>query len=116
MDLLNCNLGILTRENLIQKFLRSLLRERTILATFHVQAFDFELVDILAINLGEVDCSILLLRMQQKSSEDIVNVDFQELVPVINGSLEFVANLQCFCNAVGIGVDHDRVSVTIYDL
>ena len=54
--------------------------------------------------------------MQQQSSEDIVNIDFQELVLLIDGTLEVNANFHCVLDIINVGVNHHRISVTVDDL
>ena len=54
--------------------------------------------------------------MQQQSSEDVVNIDLQELVLLIDGTLEVNANFHCVLDIINVGVDHHGISVSVDDL
>lgn len=53
--------------------------------------------------------------MQQKPAEDIVDLDLQQLIPLIDAFLELIAQLNGFLDVVHVGIHHDGVSVTIDD-
>lgn len=115
MDFLDHNFGVFTREDLIQKTGRSFFRQGAVFTTLHIKTLDFQLVDVLPIDLEHVDCSILLLRVEQESTEDVVDIDFQKLVTFVDGTFEVIADLEGFFDVVGVGVDHDRVSISVDD-
>ena len=53
--------------------------------------------------------------MEEQATEDVVNVDLQELVAIVDSAFKFVAHFQGFLDAICVGVDHDRVGISIDD-
>lgn len=84
MDLPNHNFGFFAGKNHIQEAGGSFLGESTVFSAFHVKAFNFELVDIFAVDFKHVDSGIFLFGVEEQSAEDIVDVDFQELVSFVD--------------------------------
>lgn len=64
MDLPNYNLGFFAGKNHIQEAGGSFLGESTVFSAFHVKAFDFELVDIFAVDFKHVDSGIFLFGVE----------------------------------------------------
>ena len=54
--------------------------------------------------------------MQQDSTEDVVDVDFEEAVPLVDGVAELLSDFERVADAVAVGVDHDRVGIAVDDL
>ncbi|KAI6751213.1 hypothetical protein HG530_014127 [Fusarium avenaceum] len=110
------DLGVITRQNLVQKVLGDLLGQGTVFSTFHIETLDFHLLNKLPVLLYEVDGSVLLLGLEQYATEDVVDINLEQIVLLVDGFFESVANLECVGNIVHVGVDHDRVSVSIDNL
>ena len=96
--------------------LGDLLGQSAVLTAPHVQALDFHLLDKLAVLLDQVDGRVLLLGLQQDATEDIVDVDLQKPVLLIDGLFELIADPERICDCIYIGIDHDRVCVSVNDL
>lgn len=115
MDPIENQFLIFTRKDLIQKSLRNFLGQSTVFTSPHVQTLDFQLVHILAIHFSHVDGRILLLGMQQESTEDVININLQEPVSFVDGLLELLTDFEGVADSVHVSVDHNGVSITIDD-
>lgn len=107
------NFGVLTREDFIKETRGSFFGKGTVFTAFHVETFDFELVDIFAVHLEHIDGGIFLFGVEEESSEDVVDVNLQEPVPLINGAFEIVPDFQSFLDVVSVRIDHDGVCVPV---
>jgi hypothetical protein len=113
VDALDDDLRNLTRKDLIQHVLRDRLRQCTILAALHVEAFDFRRGSEAIFDL---DRGILFLLEQKQSLEDTVEVDFEKLITVIDGLLQLRRDFQSFRKLRDIGIDEDGIGVSVDDL
>lgn len=116
MHLADDDFGVVARKDFVKETRRGFFGKSAVFAAFHVEAFHFKFVDVLAVYLDHVDCGILLLGVQEESAKDVVDVNLQEPISFVDGAFEVVANFERFLDVVGIGVDHDRVGVSVDDL
>ena len=107
MDLGDHNLWILARQYVVQELRGRVLGEGTVFSPPHVETLDLELLNVLAIDLHQIDGRILLLGVEQKPPEDVINVNLQELVALIDIAFELLANLHRVLVVIGVGIDHD---------
>lgn len=129
MNLLDDNFSWLSREDLLEhvasRDCQAKTREPTIglrgdilgqvavLSPLHIETFDLHAGRAV---LFDLDSCILLLLQKQHALEDVVNVDFEQTVSLVDELLELVADLKSSCHFGNVGVDHDRIGITIDDL
>lgn len=82
VDALDDDLRGFAGQNPIQYVLRDRLRQRTVLAAFHVEAFDLRGGSEAILDL---DGGVFFLLEQKQALEDTVKVDFEKPVTIIDG-------------------------------
>ena len=110
---LNDDLRGLARKDLIQHVLRHRLGQRTILAALHVEAFDLRRGPEAVLDL---DRGILFLLEQKQPLEDAVEVDFEKLVPVVDGLFQLRRDFECLRKLRDVGIDENGIGVSVDDL
>ncbi len=93
--------------------LGDILRKLTIFSSDHIQSLDLQARRPI---LRHLHRGILLLLQKQHSRENSIQIDLQQLVPIIDMLLELVGDLDGFGVILHVGVDEDGVGVTIHDL
>ena len=101
----------ITREKF--NLLGDVLRECTVLSTLHIKTLDLRRC---ACSVFDFDSRILLLLQQQEPLKDAIQVDLQQLVPVVDGFLELGGDLEGLGQLGDVGVDENRVGITVYNL
>ena len=93
--------------------LGDVLRQCRVFPALHVQTLNLSRRSRAILNL---DGGVLLLLQKEKSLEDAVQVDLEELVPVVHRLLERSRDLQRLSKVSHIGVDEHRIGISVDDL
>ena len=113
VDFFDNGLRVFAGEDEVEEFGGCFFGKSTVFSAFHVETFDFKFVDIFAVDLDEVDSSVLLLGVEKEPAEDIVDVDLEELVAFVDSAFELLAYLESFLDIVHVAVEEDRVRVAV---